>query len=76
MIAMSFPALLEHFFTERLLLQRQASPHTIAAYRDTFRLLLRFAATELGPGRPRTNVRCGCAASRWTTPRNTGPWSS
>jgi integrase/recombinase XerD len=48
MIAMSFPALLEHFFTERLLLQRQASPHTIAAYRDTFRLLLRFAATELG----------------------------
>ena len=48
MIVTSFPALLEHFFTERLLQQRQASPHTIAAYRDTFRLLLRFAAAELG----------------------------
>lgn len=48
MIAASFPALVEHFFTERLLQQRQASPHTIAAYRDTFRLLLRFASAELG----------------------------
>jgi site-specific recombinase XerD len=39
--------LLEAFFTERLLRQRRASPHTIAAYRDTFRLLLRFAQTRL-----------------------------
>ena len=31
---------LEAFFTERLIGQRCASPHTIAAYRDTFRLLL------------------------------------
>src|SRR6202790_4609359 len=28
--------------------QRQASPHTIASYRDTFRLLLQFAEKELG----------------------------
>jgi integrase/recombinase XerD len=35
---------LEAFFTDRLLNQRRASPHTIAAYRDTFRLLLRYAA--------------------------------
>ena len=28
--------------------QRQASPHTISSYRDTFRLLLRFAQTRLG----------------------------
>lgn len=35
--------LLEAFFTERLLHQRNASSHTIAAYRDTFRLLLAFA---------------------------------
>jgi site-specific recombinase XerD len=35
--------LLEAFFTERLHRQRNASPHTIAAYRDTFRLLLAFA---------------------------------
>jgi len=34
---------LEAFFTDRLLRQRNASPHTIAAYRDTMRLLLRFA---------------------------------
>jgi integrase/recombinase XerD len=34
---------LQAFFTERLIRQRQASPNTIAAYRDTFRLLLRFA---------------------------------
>jgi len=42
-----FPALLQAFFTDRLLRQRRASPHTVAAYRNTFRLLLRFAATRL-----------------------------
>jgi site-specific recombinase XerD len=36
------------FFTDRLARQRQASPHTIAAYRDTLRLLLVFAATQTG----------------------------
>jgi site-specific recombinase XerD len=40
--------LLEAFFTERLQRQRAASPHTVAAYRDTFRLLLRFAQQQLG----------------------------
>jgi site-specific recombinase XerD len=35
---------LEAFFTERLMGQRGASPNTVAAYRDTFRLLLQFAA--------------------------------
>jgi integrase/recombinase XerD len=34
---------LQAFFTERLVRQRQASPKTIAAYRDAFRLLLGFA---------------------------------
>ena len=38
---------LEAFFTDRLVRQRHASPHTIAAYRDAWRLLLRFAATDL-----------------------------
>ena len=33
----SLPALLESFFTQRLMQQRQASPHTISSYRDTFR---------------------------------------
>ena len=48
MIATDFPALLQAFFTERLLKQRRASAHTVTAYRNTFRLLLRFAATRLG----------------------------
>jgi site-specific recombinase XerD len=39
--------LLEGFFTERLMRQRRASAHTVAAYRDTFRLLLRFAQARL-----------------------------
>ena len=42
------PPLLEAFFTQRLQQQRRASPHTVAAYRDTFRLLLRFAEKRLG----------------------------
>lgn len=43
----NFATLLEGFFTRRLMTQRQASPHTIASYRDTFRLLLRFAQQRL-----------------------------
>ena len=42
-----FPALLGAFFTDRLMSQRQASPNTIASYRDTFCLLLRFAQERL-----------------------------
>ncbi|MGH9163384.1 MAG: site-specific integrase, partial [Vicinamibacteraceae bacterium] len=38
---------LEAFFTDRLVRQRQASVHTVAAYRDTMRLLVRFAAQRL-----------------------------
>jgi len=48
MIANSFPALLQSFFTQRMFEQRRASGHTIAGYRDAFRLLLRFAAKHLG----------------------------
>lgn len=39
---------LQGFFTDRLISQRNASPHTVAAYRDTFRLLLTFASHHLG----------------------------
>ena len=35
---------LQRFFTDRLLQQLGASPHTVASYRDTFRLLLKYAA--------------------------------
>jgi site-specific recombinase XerD len=44
----SFSTLLERFFTQRLMQQRRASPHTIGSYRDTFRLLLHFAHARLG----------------------------
>ncbi len=45
--------ILQAFFTDRLARQRQASPHTIAAYRDTLRLLLAFASarTTTAPSR-------------------------
>ena len=39
---------LQAWFTDRLLTQRNASPHTIAAYRDTLRLLLTFAQQQTG----------------------------
>jgi integrase/recombinase XerD len=39
---------LQAFFTGRLIGQRQASPHTIAAYRDTLKLLIAFAAQRTG----------------------------
>ena len=40
--------LLQGFFTTRLISQRRSSPHTIASYRDTFRLLLTFAWQHKG----------------------------
>lgn len=43
-----FPALLQAFFTDYLRQQRRVSPHTVAAYRNAFRLLLRFAQARLG----------------------------
>jgi integrase/recombinase XerD len=47
MTAASLPPLLQRFFTDRLSGQLGASSHTIACYRDAFRLLLRFAAQRL-----------------------------
>jgi integrase/recombinase XerD len=40
---------LEAFFTRRLIGEKGVSPHTIAAYRDTFRLLLSFAQARRAP---------------------------
>jgi integrase/recombinase XerD len=48
MNAYTLSSLLQCFFTNRLLEQFRASSHTMAGYRDTFRLLLRFAAEHLG----------------------------
>ena len=53
---------LEAFFTERLIGQRQASPHTVAAYRDAWRLLLRFAQHASASSPP-----------SWTWPTSTPP---
>ena len=39
---------LQGFFTDRLARQKKASPHTIAAYRDTCKLLLVFAQQRTG----------------------------
>lgn len=42
-----FPALLQAFFTDRLIRQRRASPETVASYRDTFCLLFNFIQNHL-----------------------------
>lgn len=39
--------MIEGYFTDRLMRQRQASGNTIASYRDTFRMLFQFASTRL-----------------------------
>ena len=43
----NFSALLQAFFTDRLMRQRQVSPETIASYRDAFCLLFRFVRQHL-----------------------------
>ncbi len=43
----NFASLLQQFFTDRLIQQRNASPRTVSSYRDTFRLLLQFAQQRL-----------------------------
>lgn len=44
----TFSALLQRFFVEHFGHQRAVSPRTVAAYRDTFRLLLGFAEVRIG----------------------------
>jgi site-specific recombinase XerD len=39
----SFASVLQEFFCQRLIKQQNVSPQTVASYRDTFRLLLRYA---------------------------------
>jgi integrase/recombinase XerD len=46
MSAAALPALVQRFFTDRLCVQMEASPHTVAGYRDTFRLLLQYAGAR------------------------------
>ncbi len=47
MMVPSLPAYVQGFFADRLIAQMQASLHTVASYRDTFRLLLGYASQQL-----------------------------
>lgn len=44
--ATTLPSLIQRFFTDRLCVQMEASRHTIAGYRDTFRLLVKYASAR------------------------------
>jgi len=46
--AAHLPALVERYFCEYLIKQRNASPETISSYRDAFRLFLRFSEQRFG----------------------------
>ncbi len=48
MMTYPLPGYVQRFFTERLMSHLDASPNTIASYRDTFRLLLAFVSKEAG----------------------------
>ena len=52
---------LQAWFTDRLMTQKNASPRTIAAYRDTLRLLLAFAQRR----------RLARSHASWTSPTST-----
>jgi len=45
---MASPALVQAFFQRRLVAERRVSAHTVASYRDTFELLLRYAEHQTG----------------------------
>lgn len=47
-VPLRFPELLQRFFSQRLIQHMHVSPCTVAAYRDSFRLLLAFAQQRLG----------------------------
>ena len=47
---------LQAFFTDQLIRQKHASPHTIAAYRDTWRLLLAYAGQQAGKPPSRLDI--------------------
>ena len=58
---------LQAFFTDRLLRQRQVSPNTVQAYRDTLRLLLVFASERHGkaPGKLDVDRAAKASSAGW-----------
>ena len=59
---------LQAFFTDRLIGQRQASPETIKSYRDALRLLLCFAQARTGVAPSRLCIEELDARSAGTAP--------
>jgi site-specific recombinase XerD len=55
--SITLASLLERFFTQRLMQQRQASPHTISSYSETFRQFLTFTEQRLGKAPSRLNFQ-------------------
>ncbi len=56
MTTATLPALIQQFFTDRLCTQMDASPNTIASYRDTFRLFLQISIEKTGTEPKKRNV--------------------
>jgi site-specific recombinase XerD len=56
MTTATLAALIQEFFSDRLCVQMEASPNTIAGYRDTFRLLLRFVSEQTGKAPTKLNI--------------------
>jgi site-specific recombinase XerD len=56
-VPISLAVLLERFFTQRLMQQRQASPHTISSYSETFRQFLTFTEQRLHKAPSRLNFK-------------------
>jgi integrase/recombinase XerD len=67
----ALPPLLQAFFTERLAHQRDASPHTIASYRDSFRLLLTFLNEQTGKAPSKLQLQ---DSIRPESPRSSAIW--
>ena len=62
------PIYLQRFFSERLAMQLHASPNTVASYRDTFRLLLKYAADRLERAPTAASDRRYRCGPRWRLP--------
>ena len=67
MTTTTLPALIQQFFTDRLCTQMEASPNTIAGYRDTFRLLLRFASEQTGRAPTKLRIEDHGRRASWAT---------
>jgi site-specific recombinase XerD len=64
-ISPTFAGLVQEFFTDYMVRQRALSPCTVASYRDTFLLLLRFAETQLD--KPPSSMRMTDITAKFLT---------